>query len=416
VKPLRFDANQHFTCRQCGRCCRGWDVPVTASEVEAYRKVNVARLFRERDGGEEGTSVEPFVPVPGRTGHYRIRKRPDGTCGFLSPAGLCRIHEELGARRKPLACRLFPFRLHPSDGAPLLTASFSCPTIVANAGTSLGDQLEGLSVLRKDWQQQFDEAVPERRFVAGRPVAGAVVGTLRLILRRMLDRPGANGGPDLRANVARMAATLDDLTRWRVVRLPAEGFAEYLELTGGFAASSPSPALARAPSRLARLLFRGLLLAVAAARLQARGPKSGLRLGLRLRLLRLAAHLHGLGPATEEVDLRAAGRSRLDLNEADVRGLVYHYLRSTLETLGTGRRPVMEELSLAIALLNAGTVLAAMRAGREGRTLIAVADLTAGLTEASDLQHAEGGVLSPLLATLAGGVESLHAFASGRIL
>jgi Fe-S-cluster containining protein len=414
VKALRFDPHQRFTCGQCGRCCRSFDVPLTAGEVEAFRKPSLTRLFREREDAAEGTSLEPFEPASGRGGGYRLRKRADGACGFLSPAGLCRIHESLGPQRKPLACRLFPFRLHAAEGAPLVTASFSCPAVVANTGTPLGGQLEELSALGREWQQTYDEAVPGLCFVDARPVSGAVVGTLRLALRRMLDRPGENGWTGLRPNVARMAATLDDLTRWRVLRLPEEGFAEYLELTAGFAAASPNPVPAKRPSRVARLLFRALLLAVTAARLEARGPRSGLRLRLRLRLLRAALHLNGLWPATEDVDLRAARRARLDLDDTDVRGLVYHYLRSTLETLGTGRRPVIEELSVAFALLNAGSALAAMRADREGRSRVAAADLVAGLTEASDVQHA-GGAFASLLATLAAGVESLHAFASGGI-
>jgi Fe-S-cluster containining protein len=412
VKPLRFDPHQRFTCQQCGRCCRSFDVPLTAGEVEAFRAGNVARLFRARADAAEGTSGEPFEAVSGGSGSYRLRKRPDGACGFLSPTGLCRIHEELGAEKKPLACRLFPFRFHPTEGAPLVTASFSCPTVVANAGASLGEQQKAIAALRRDWQRDTPEPVPELRFVDGKPVTGGVVGTLRLVLRRMLDRPGENGAPDLRANVARMAATLEDLTRWRVLRLPAEGFAEYLELTGGFAATSPNPVLARQPSALARLLYRGLLLAVVAARLQVKPPRTGLRLRLRLQLLAAAARLHGLGPASEAVDLEAARRAELDLRDGDVRAMIYHYLRSTLENLGAGRRPVVDELSLAVALLNAGATLAAMRAGRAGRPRVTIADLTAGLTEASDLQHA-GGAFAGLLSTFAVGVESLYVFASG---
>jgi hypothetical protein len=53
-----------------------------------------------------------------------------------------------------------------------------------------------------------------------------------------------------------------------------------------------------------------------------------------------------------------------------------------------------------------------MRAGGEGRTRVTAADLTAGLTEASDLQHA-GGAFAGLLPTFAMGIESLNVFASG---
>ena len=64
-------------------------MPVTLGEAEAYRKAGVDRWFSE--GGD------PFEPVPEHASLLKIRQRADGACGFLSPAGLCRIHEELSA-------------------------------------------------------------------------------------------------------------------------------------------------------------------------------------------------------------------------------------------------------------------------------------------------------------------------------
>ena len=68
-------------------------------------------------------------------GLHRIRKRADGACGFLSDDNRCRIHEELGAAKKPLTCRLFPLRLSSRLATNIIvTASFNCPTIAANEG------------------------------------------------------------------------------------------------------------------------------------------------------------------------------------------------------------------------------------------------------------------------------------------
>ena len=408
-RALRFDAEQRFTCQSCGRCCRGWDVLLTAGEVEAYRRSDVSRLW------SADTAGEPFAPVPGHAGVWRLGKRGDGSCGFLSPAGLCRIHEELGAAKKPLACRMFPFRLHPSQGAPLLTASFSCPTVIANTGATLGSQLEELSALRQSWQAAWPEAPRPLQWIAGRSLEGGTAGTIRTLLLRLLETPGEGGSPDLRANVARIADRLEDWTRHRVLKLAPDAFAEYVELTGKHAASSPKAVLPRAPSLVARWLFRGFLLAVVAARVQAGGPRRGLRLGMRWRLTRLALHLHGLWPPSEGVNLAGARRVRLDLGDASVHGLVHHFLRSSLETLPTGRRPVVDEIAYTFATLNAGTALAAMRAAPERGSITAGA-LASGIAEAADLAHAEGGLLGSLLNTLAGGVEALHAFASGRLL
>lgn len=418
MAALRFDAQQRFSCRQCGRCCRrGWDIALTAGEVASYRKVGAGRWYREREHAPEGAAAEPFEPIAGHPGQLRIRKRPDGACGFLSLEGRCRIHEELGALRKPLSCRLFPFRLHPvADGPPLLTASFSCPTVAANLGAPLTEQADELSQLHKAWfRENADPAPPALAYVSGRSLGSAGLGTLRRALREMLDRPGSDGRPDLRANVARMAATLEDLSRHRVVRLSDPAFAEYLELTATHAARTEKPVVRRSPTRLARGLFRGFLFVVEAARLQLEdGRQTGPRLSLRLRLAALLAHCHGLWPPAAGVDLRAARRARVDLADPAVHALVHHYLRAQIETLGGGRRPVLDELGVAVALLNVALLLGAMRAGRDGRPTADASDLMAGLTEAADLAHAEPeGALGSILATLAGGVDALDLFAAG---
>ena len=43
---LRHYAEQRFTCAQCGRCCRrGWDIAVTAAEVESYRRAGATEWY-----------------------------------------------------------------------------------------------------------------------------------------------------------------------------------------------------------------------------------------------------------------------------------------------------------------------------------------------------------------------------------
>src|SRR5215813_2285306 len=99
---LRHHAEQRFTCQQCGRCCRrGWDIAVTAAEVEAYRRARASAWFTDTTTTMEAEPREPFEPIPGHPGHFRIRKRHDGSCGFLSAENRCRIHEHLGGARKP---------------------------------------------------------------------------------------------------------------------------------------------------------------------------------------------------------------------------------------------------------------------------------------------------------------------------
>jgi Fe-S-cluster containining protein len=417
---LRHYAEQRFTCAQCGRCCRrGWDIAVTAAEVEGYRRAGAAAWYTETDSeaetetetATETAAVDPFEPLGGQPGHFRIRKRADGACGFLSAENRCRIHERLGGGRKPLTCRLFPFRFHPVEGKTVVSASFCCPTVVANEGEPVTAQVRALSGLFDDWARAYPE--PKRTFelVSGRPLPAATVATLRDVLRTMLDHAGAEGRIDLRANVRRVAVLLDDLTRHRVVKLTPERFAEYLELTGRYAASSDRPLPARRASAVGRLLSRGFLFAVLAAREQLRAPASGLRLGLRARLFRLAAHTHGLGPRVADLDLRAGRAVSRGLEDPAVHGLVHHYLRAAVADLGSGRRPVVDELTLSVALLNSALAFAAMRAGQAGRTAIDAASLREGLLETMDLAHAEPeGAYARVVVTLAGGLDALWAF------
>jgi Fe-S-cluster containining protein len=406
---LRFDPEQRFTCRQCARCCRrGWDIAVTPGEVEAYRRAGAARWFRESEGTGEGAAPDPFEPVGKSV--LRIRKRADGACGFLSPAGRCRIHEELGGERKPLTCRLFPFQFHPTDGPAVVTASFCCPTVVRNDGADLGSQRAELEALRKAWAQPFPEPPVALRLTSNTPLPKGALATVRAALRGILDRPAPSGDVALEANLARMARLLDDWTRSRVLALAPERLAEYLEVTGRFWAIADKPVAPRVPTALARLLFRGFLFAVAAARLRLVHGRS---LGLWPRVVRVLLHFHGLWPATEGYDLRAARRVAGGLEDPEVRSLTRNYLRAALATLGTGRRPVFDEVVLAFAYLEAGRVLGAMKAAAAGKARLDAACFAEGLMDAHDLTHVpQGGVFGRLLGTLAGGVGALDRVAA----
>jgi len=409
LPPLRFDREQHFSCRLCGRCCRGGVVAVTEAEVASYREVEAGRWFREGSDAKEGTGADPFLPIRGQPGLYRIRKRPDGACGFLSRQDRCRIHEELGPLRKPLPCRVFPFSFHPTKGPTIVTTSFACPTVVADEGTPLPELNRELMSLAKAWLRSHPEPAPELLLVKERSLGSVPLDTLRGTLSRILERTGPGKAYDLRANLRRLAAHLEDITRWRVLRLEDGDLAEYLKVMGRHAAEVEGHVVARRATRQGRRLGRGLLFAVLASRLQREeGRESGLRLGLRLRLFALLAHLHGLGPPVAGFDVRLVRRGALDLDHPDVVSLVRRYLGATIETLGTGRRPVVEELAFAVAILNAAAALAALRATRAGKAPAGAEELRDGLVVAAELSHARPG---GLVSALSGGVEALHVLA-----
>ncbi|MFI5007965.1 MAG: YkgJ family cysteine cluster protein [Solirubrobacterales bacterium] len=396
-----FDPDQRFTCSQCGNCCRrGWEIAVSAGEAELYHRSEAGRWFREATDGAEGATRDPFEPIS--SGLHRIRKRADGACGFLSLENRCRIHEELGGDRKPLTCRLYPFQFHETVAGPVMTASFACPTIVANEGAPVRAGLQALLSLRG----KPPGPPVALRFSDGRPIAPRTLATLRAVFRKMLD-----GSADLGEASLRIAATLDDLTRHRVVRLKDEAFAEYVELTARHAAEHGQRPAPRTPSALGRWFFRGLVFMALAARLQRTERRS---LGLRLRLFGLLLHTHGLGPPACGIDLARVQGARLPLHDPAVMALARRYLTAAVETLGTGRLPVADELCLAAAIVDVAVVLGALRAVDAGRPGVDAASFTQGLMDATDLSHIEGGGwLGSFLRTFIAGTESFAILAGG---
>jgi len=407
-----FSPEQRFTCSECGRCCHRTTVPVTAHEADAYRKAGVERWFRERGEDAEGSASDAFEPIPGHASLLRIRKRRDGACGFLTPEGRCRIHEVLGGDRKPLSCRLFPFSFHPiGPGAndAVVKTSFSCPTVIANAGATIGSQKLELQALHVAWTRELPEVGATVELARGYPAPRAALPLLRTTLCRILDRPGAGGAPDLRANLRRIAVWLEDLSRRRVLALPPDDLVEYITLTGGYAIGNEKALQARAPARLARLLFRGFLLAALSVQLNLDPALARRRIALRVLLFRLLAHIHGLGPGAAGFDYGRAVPLRLD--DPVVHAIAARYLRAGFETLGTGRRAVFDEIALIAAHLNAACAFGGMNAAANGKSAVDAESFTQGLLESSDLSHADdGGRLSGFLTTLSGGLEALYLF------
>lgn len=414
-KPLRIDLEQRFTCSQCGLCCYRWDVAVSNAEIEYYRRRNVAAWYRETRDGDEAADgdlsaearrakVDPFEPVPGWPGLQRIRKRADGGCGFLSPDNRCRIHEELGADRKPLTCRMYPYSLHAAPDAIVVSVSFGCPTIVANQGQPIGAgaSRDGIESLRDEWFGSRSTVTAARELVAGRAIDARSARVLRDSLLAILKTETA----DIRSSVRRIAAALDDLTRHRVVSLSDDALTEYVALTLPYAASrsdAPSP---REPSRVGRLLQYGFLYAVAATRL-AMEHREYSRLQLRLARLRLLAHFHRLAPSFDRVNVGALKTTHVDINAPEIRPIVFHYLRSSLESLGGRERPIIDDLAMAVSFLNSACALAVMNAAAAGRAVDREI-FSDALMDAVQLWHTDDhGVLGGILRRLAGGTEAL---------
>ena len=248
-------------------CCRGAWVVVTPAEVERYRKVGVARLYTDGGTIAEAMDIDPFEPVA--HGHYRIRKRADGACGFLSADNRCRIHEELGGEAKPLACRVFPFRFHPVEGRPLVTTSASCPTIVKNEGAPLAAQAREIAALRAEWTRAFPETVGAASLHARAAHRGRDPGRDQGHAARgcWTHRPPAPGGSRPRRG-AHGAVARGPVAPSRGAP-PARRLCRVRRPHRAHAAENAAAPPAAAASAVTRLLSRGFLFTVLAVREQA---------------------------------------------------------------------------------------------------------------------------------------------------
>jgi lysine-N-methylase len=133
IKPLPIV--ERWDCHQCGICCRGSIVPLSERDL--------ARL-REQKWAEhpdfQGTPVVVKQSWLGRD--YRLAHREDGSCVFLLPGGLCRIHKELGFDAKPLVCRMFPLQVVPRDNVAYVTIRRACPSAAADKGRPVSEQID----------------------------------------------------------------------------------------------------------------------------------------------------------------------------------------------------------------------------------------------------------------------------------
>ena len=133
LKPL--PTVERWDCHQCGICCRGSIVPLSDEDLARLK----SQHWEER-ADLKGTATVVRESWLGR--EYRLAHRPDGSCVFLEPDGLCRIHKELGFDAKPLVCRMFPLQVVPRDGVAMLTIRRACPSAAADKGRPVSEHLE----------------------------------------------------------------------------------------------------------------------------------------------------------------------------------------------------------------------------------------------------------------------------------
>lgn len=169
---------ERWDCHQCGVCCRGSVVPLSGEDVQRLEE----QKWDERPefAGQRVMVRESWL------GHeYRLAQREDGSCVFLLPNGLCRIHAELGFEAKPLVCRMFPLQVVPRDNVAYVTLRRACPSAAADLGRPVEEQLSFARNLARE--RRMAEAPPHCPPIKpgesrGWPVARKLLESLQRLL------------------------------------------------------------------------------------------------------------------------------------------------------------------------------------------------------------------------------------------
>ena len=246
--PVQLPIAQNWSCHSCGGCCKQHGIAITETERLRIEQQN----WTEADGIPDGQPL--FVKEGGLVSRkwYRLSHQPDGSCVFLDPNGLCRIHGKFGEAAKPLACRIYPYAFHPAGRTISVGLRFSCPSVVSNLGRPIAEQ-------RDELRQLVKLVVPEGALDSPPPaIQGSEKSDWEDVLQIVdaLDRTLSGPGPV----VVRLLRTLQwmDLVRQAsLTNIKGSRLKEFLELlvTASEAELPTLPELAP-PSRLALTMFR----------------------------------------------------------------------------------------------------------------------------------------------------------------
>lgn len=139
---LQIASFQSFECHSCGRCCRNsWAIRVESGARDEIWATSVADEV-VKAGYQPLLVLEDQAVVTGR--------KADGACVFLAPDNLCGIHAEIGKKKKPLACQVYPYGLTETPDGYFASLSFACPSVVAGLG-------QDLEANRRELQELLDD-------------------------------------------------------------------------------------------------------------------------------------------------------------------------------------------------------------------------------------------------------------------
>ncbi len=245
--PVRLPTIQeHWDCHQCAQCCYGTEIVLDEEDVAKLRS-------QHWEQHPEYRGIRIMERVGLRRRRYRLAHRKDGTCVFLLPDGLCRIHRDFGPQAKPKLCQAFPFQTVPAPDGVLLVVRRSCPSAAAGRGRPVG-------LDRSDVQEALRVRPPSEPLrLPPEVVEGHRLGwpeTLRIT--DWVDRFFQDANYPLVRRVVHVAIFTDFLAQCRPARLHRTELAELLDLLAQQAVREAGQYFQqrRAPDRSAQMLFR----------------------------------------------------------------------------------------------------------------------------------------------------------------
>jgi Fe-S-cluster containining protein len=141
---LLVPAAVRYSCRACGRSCRGFSVELTETDAQRILSTDWSALGLD----PEADLVEELWVEDQQEKTWLLR-RVDGRCVFLGEDHLCGIHKVLGYEAKPFPCRLFPYEFIATPEGLLVSVRSACyqTHLSQETGEPLPEQHEHLQRL-----------------------------------------------------------------------------------------------------------------------------------------------------------------------------------------------------------------------------------------------------------------------------
>ena len=196
--PLRpLPIVERWDCHACGICCRGALVELSDRDIERLREQGWQEKAEFRD--------IKIVVRDRQVGGYRLARRENENCVFLTAEGLCQIHQRFGFDAKPERCKIFPLQVVSLGDMAYITTRRACPSAAADRGRPVAEHADAVQYFRRTLAEQHRAAPP-----AIAPGCTRDWTSVRLA-GRSIERLVAGGDKSLAERLARGLAFCDHL-------------------------------------------------------------------------------------------------------------------------------------------------------------------------------------------------------------